>query len=548
MNITWHPPGHKAAPRVAPVARRSPGGGGRGWWPLPWGMTPIRLSSIRPRRVRGVRALLVAAGALPGILSPSLFLSGGGPAVVAQELPSAATPASDGDTVETLDAFGVQPGALLEQAAEITELLAVYRRMPGLRDIRIRLDGRILEIEGRALSSEDRERALGYARTLVGGIVFIDDRGLQVETDVRRRLEPAMERIQEKGMAFLRFLPSLVLGLAILTVGALLAAWAGRWDRLFGRLARNQFARNLVRQVVRAVVFLVALLLALDLMGVTALVGAVLGAAGVAGIAVGFAFRDIVENYLAGVLLSLRQPFAPGDHVRMQGEEGRIVRLTGRETVLMTLDGNHVRVPNATVYKAVITNLTRNPRRRFLFQVGIAPSEALGPAIRIAREAVGGVSGVLEAPSPAVRIHELQDSAVALQVSGWVDQRVTDFGKTRSQAIRAVKEAFEVAGVATPPPEFGIRMLEAAGSDARPSDSGALPGGAGEGTVASPEKSARDEEPPADLAPDKTIEEEIARELETSSEENLLQPTPPSSSRPDSAGVVSPGSGEPGGS
>ena len=85
------------------------------------------------------------------------------------------------------------------------------------------------------------------------------------------------------------------------------------------------------------------------------------------GLAVGFALRDLVENYIASLMLSLRQPFAPNDQVLIEGFEGRVVRLTSRATILMTLDGNHVRIPNAVVFKGTIVNLSHNPERRLRF-------------------------------------------------------------------------------------------------------------------------------------------------------------------------------------
>lgn len=440
--------------------------------------------------------------------------------------------AAAGDTIPpapSLDSeMVVVPAAQLDR---VERLLAVYRRIPGLLNVHLTVEGGIVEIRGTALSAEDRELALAHARQLLPDVDYLDARGLVVETDLRKRLDPAVERIREKGMAFLRFLPSLLLGFAILGLGAALAGWLGSRSLLYDRVARNPFVRNLMRQSVRAVVFLTALLLALDLMGVTALVGAVLGAAGVAGIAVGFAFRDIVENYLAGVLLSLRQPFAPNDHVILAGEEGRVARLTGRETVLMTLDGNHVRIPNATVFKAVITNLTRNPRRRFGFSVGIAPWENLGVALPIARDAVAGLTGVLETPRVAVRVQELQDSSVILRVTGWVNQSEVDFGKVQSQARRAVKEAFEREGVAPPPSEFGIRILENQidGTLSMPlSMPGSMPGAGPSGPSPQSEIMEAGEMPETieDLSPDTTIEEEIARELQDETQENLLQPLP----------------------
>jgi len=440
--------------------------------------------------------------------------------------------AAAGDTIPPgpfQDSGVVAPGVQLDR---VERLLAVYRRIPGLLNVHLTVEGGVVEIRGTALSAEDRELALAHARQLLPDVDYLDARGLLVETDLRKRLDPAVERIREKGMAFLRFLPSLLLGFAILGLGSALAGWLGSRSLLYDRVARNPFVRNLMRQSVRAVVFLTALLLALDLMGVTALVGAVLGAAGVAGIAVGFAFRDIVENYLAGVLLSLRQPFAPNDHVILAGEEGRVARLTGRETVLMTLDGNHVRIPNATVFKAVITNLTRNPRRRFGFSVGIAPWENLGVALPIARDAVASLAGVLESPRVAVRVQELQDSSVILRINGWVNQGEADFGKVQSQARRAVKEAFEREGVATPPPEFGIRILENQ-LDGTLSIPGA--GSSGRSPRSEPVEAGEMLDPIEDLSPDTTIEQEIARELQDDTQENLLQPLPSPEPPPDSS-------------
>lgn len=99
-----------------------------------------------------------------------------------------------------------------------------------------------------------------------------------------------------------------------------------------------------VRSGVRTVFVLGGVLVALDLLEATSLVTAVLGSAGVVGIVLGFAFRDMAENYLSGVLLSLRRPFEPGDYVRVDSYEGRVVSLSTRNTVMMTLDGNELRL------------------------------------------------------------------------------------------------------------------------------------------------------------------------------------------------------------
>jgi small-conductance mechanosensitive channel len=91
------------------------------------------------------------------------------------------------------------------------------------------------------------------------------------------------------------------------------------------------------------------LVVALDILNATELLGAVLGAAGVAGLALGFAVRDTIENFIASILLSLRQPFGPRDFVDIDGVQGSVARLTSRATILVSPDGNQIRIPNAAV-------------------------------------------------------------------------------------------------------------------------------------------------------------------------------------------------------
>ena len=104
--------------------------------------------------------------------------------------------------------------------------------------------------------------------------------------------------------------------------------------------------------------------------GLTQLALTVLGGTGLIGIIIGFAFRDIAENFLASLLLSMRNPFNGGDLIEVAGYTGIVQNLNTRSTVLLTLDGNHVQIPNATVYKSTIKNYSSIPSRRAEFLVG----------------------------------------------------------------------------------------------------------------------------------------------------------------------------------
>lgn len=291
----------------------------------------------------------------------------------------------------------------------------------------------------------------------VQGVVDVQDR-IAVSQDVRKRLLPTLERLIEQLSSFIAFVPLLAVAIAVLALFWWLARVASRSERLARRLGRNPFLRDLARQFVRMAIVGLGLLLALEILDATALLGTVLGAAGVAGLAVGFALRDTVENYIASLLLSLRQPFAHDDHVVIDGNEGRVVRLTLRATILLTLDGNHTRIPNAMVYKAIIVNYTRNPKRRFAFDVGVDTEQNLAQAQALAAGTLANMEGVLDDPAPFCTVESLGDSNVLLRVFGWVDQTHAEFAKVRSEAIRLVKRSFDQAGIVMPEPIYNVRL------------------------------------------------------------------------------------------
>lgn len=289
-------------------------------------------------------------------------------------------------------------------------------------------------------------------------------------------LTAVSERLLDKTYRLLAALPLFVLAMLVLA----LAWWIGRWlsqRSALERVARkNPFLQELARTTVKWAVSIIGLLVALEILDATTLVGAVLGTAGALGVALGFAFRDILENYLAGILMSIRQPFGPKDHVVIDGNEGVLVALTSRATTLMTLDGNHLRLPNALVFRSVILNYTRNPRRRFSFDVGIGVNEDLVKAQRIGVEELAKIDGVIAEPPPRAFIAALGDSNVQVRFQGWMDQKQNDFLLIKSEAIRRVKLAMDAAGMDMPEPIYRVQLREpaAGGASIAPEEAEAL--------------------------------------------------------------------------
>jgi small conductance mechanosensitive channel len=244
--------------------------------------------------------------------------------------------------------------------------------------------------------------------------------------------------------------PQLILALLVLLIASWISRFVGNRLHLIKIRSQNPYMSSLVRMIIRTAIMLVAVLIALDLIGLTSVVGAVLGSAGVAGLVLGFAFRDIAENYIAGVLLSVRRPFEPGDHVVIENREGKVISVNSRATVLMTMDGNHLQLPNSLVFKSVVLNYSKNPKRRFDFSMLIDGSQSIRESQALAMAAIAEIDGVLDDPAPSWTVVEFGAAGIQLRFFGWVDQRDTDLGKVRSEAIRRVKAAFAKAGIEAP--------------------------------------------------------------------------------------------------
>ena len=376
----------------------------------------------------------------------------------------AAVPATAGRSSDTSSPADTPSVDVTDDAGDLALSQRVARRLQnadGMEDVTVSVSAGVARLDGQVLKVEDRVLAAQIAAQQPG-IASVDNR-VELSTRLSDRFDVAIRQVIDKLVRLLAALPLLAVAIVIV-----LLAWAlGRALARKGRLTRwsstNPYLDSLVRRLVQWVVLLSGVLIALDLLGATALVGAVLGSAGVVGLVLGFAFKDIAENYVAGVLLSLRRPFAPGDHLRVEGFEGKVAALTSRTTVLVTLDGNHLSLPNAVVFKSVVLNFTRNPKRRFDFLVPIDPGESIAAAQQLAMERIRGIDGVLADPGPSWQVKGYEGPGINLQVFGWIDQRHSDLGKTRSAAIRQVTAAFGEAGIEGPRSvQFLRRLPEAA--------------------------------------------------------------------------------------
>lgn len=403
-----------------------------------------------------------------------------------------------------------------QDAAIAERLRNILAGLSGYDDVTVEVSSGIVTLRGTALDGESMTRLADIAAR-VEGVVAIENEVTE-SADVAERLNPAVARFRARLTQLVAMLP--LFSIALLAAGliAALGFWIARLRWPLDRIAPNAFIADIYRQILRIVFVIAGVVVGLDILGATALLSTILGAAGIAGLAIGFAVRDTVENFIASVLLSMRQPFRPNDVVEIEGDIGKVIRLTSRATILLSFDGNHIRIPNATVFKARIVNFTRNDERRFTIDLGVASDTNLSAAQELALNTVTSLPFVLDEPAAQVWIETLGDSAVILRVAAWISQAETSHVLARSEATRLCLIAFAKADIDMPEPSF--RLVGAAAPTPQ--------------TKATPQSETADSTPP-ETAPQKTnasaeaqLDRIIDEERKHEEEKDLLNHTAPS--------------------
>jgi len=339
-----------------------------------------------------------------------------------------------------------------------TRLEHIFSELDALKNITVDVSNGVVELKGNTLSEANKEKALQLA-SQVEGVVEVKN-GISVNSNLTTRLGKTGEQILNVGRALLERFPIFLIALFIFIVFWYLGAWVSDRKSIYGYFTPNKFIASLLGQIAYLMFIIIGLIIALMLLDATALIGTILGAAGVVGLAVGFAVRDTVENYIASVLLSLRNPFDVNDYVLIDGYKGHVVRLTSRATILISLNANHIRIPNATVFKSVIINYTRLPERRFQFDIKISNMEDILHAQALAIDTLNHLSSVLKEPKPSVIVHDLVDGGVILRIFAWVDQRKNSISKVRGGSIREVKQTFDKNDIVMPGAIYNIVTSE----------------------------------------------------------------------------------------
>ena len=251
---------------------------------------------------------------------------------------------------------------------------------------------------------------------------------------------------------FFRLLPNIGVALVVLALFVGLG-WALAWAVRRG--ARASERRDLGRvggSLLKWAVWIAGAMLALTIVIPSLRPGDLIAGLGIGSVAIGFAFKDILQNMLAGVLILLRQPFEVGDQIVASGHEGTVERIETRATLIKTYDGRRVVIPNSEVYTNAVVVQTAFDLRRSQYDVGIGCNDDWEEAERLILEALEGVEGVLSDPAPEVLFWEIADSWNTLRVRWWTKPQRGDVVRSRARVLPAIYRALDGAGIDMPYP------------------------------------------------------------------------------------------------
>lgn len=346
-------------------------------------------------------------------------------------------------------------------------------------DPQVRVEEGVVFLNGKVESDELKKWASDLAHNTQDVVAVVNR--LQVAQQSVWDFSQAWSGVMRLWRDFIRALPFLVFALLILalSVGSAILTIRGVQALLRPRI-RTKLLQNVIARTAGGLVLICGIYLILRISGLTQLALTLVGGTGLVGLIIGIAFRDITENFLASIFLSMQPPFETGDLVEISGVTGYVEQLNMRTTILMTLDGNLVQIPNASVYKSTLSNFTTNANRRESFVVGIGYDDAINEAQEIARGVLADHPAVLNDPEPAVLADNLGASTVNLRVYFWINGREHSWLKVRSSVIRLVKRAFQEHGISMPdearevvfPRGIPITMLEGKPAEAHAAEKG----------------------------------------------------------------------------
>ena len=288
--------------------------------------------------------------------------------------------------------------------------------------------------------------------SIAGDSVAMTDDG-RIAEPVANPIATVQNQLIDMAEGFLRALPNFAIALVIVLITWFVAKSAVKIaDKLTGRASIRPSLKNLLDTLVKLAIWLVGLMIALVVLMPGLTPASLIAGLGIGAVAIGFAFQDIFENFLAGVLIMVREKMRIGDVIECEGISGKVTAITLRETYVQKLSGELTIVPNSILFKNPVEVLTDEDERRHEVIVGVSYDTDLEQAADVIRKAVSGLDGVNSNKTLDVFAQEFNSSSVDFLVRWWAGSSPRAGWESKDKVVRAIKAALDDAGIEIPFP------------------------------------------------------------------------------------------------
>jgi small-conductance mechanosensitive channel len=371
----------------------------------------------------------------------------------------AETQPSDGDQ---FPAEQVSVSDVVPDTEIATRLGDIYESTEWFSEINVRSQNGVVTLEGIADTSEHAEWAANLARRTEDVVAVVNRLRVDPTIDLASSARVVKDSLRQLWQDFLIRLPLLIAALTCLLVTAIAAKLLSYgFRRLLDRRRFRTSLKDLADQLIRIGVWVLGLLLATVIAFPGMTPSKALTVLGLGSIAIGFAFKDIFENFFAGILILWRYPFDRGDYITLGELTGRVEEITIRNTLIKRLDGELSVVPNAHIFTNSVDVLTSQPQRRVRLICGVAYGESVDAAREVIRAAVQECESVQGKRTAEVFACEFADSSVNFEVAWWTGSKPIDIRRSRDEVVAAIKRKLDEAGIEIPFPYRTLTFKQA---------------------------------------------------------------------------------------
>lgn len=268
-------------------------------------------------------------------------------------------------------------------------------------------------------------------------------------------------------------LPYLIIGAVVFVCFLIGARLIKRIFNTAGRRTKlDRTLADLLGRLASAFTIILGLFVAAVIIFPTFNPGDLIAGLGITSVAIGFAFKDVLQNFFAGILILWRRPFVVGDEIKVGSYEGTVEEITTRSTRVHTYDGERAVLPNGDVYTNAVLVRTAYNNRRVRLSVGIGYQDSIERARSIIHHVLNETAGVLQEPGPSVLVAELAPSSVNFNIFFWTNSRQANVLTVTDRAMTDIKLALDQAGIDIPYPHTVVLTQSTTRTDGAPAQNG----------------------------------------------------------------------------